>query len=65
MAKTWDNYDYFELEDMRQAQREARLPHCDICDEPMTEWVEIPQKFGNLNVCEHCIRMNWKYYEED
>ena len=65
MARIFDNSDWFEIEDRKQAAFEAKLPKCDICDEPMTEWAAIPQKFGTLNVCEDCIRENWKYYEED
>ena len=57
-----DNFDFFEWEDQRRAAYEARLPKCDCCGDPMDEWYRIPQKFGDLLVCNNCITK--EYWEE-
>lgn len=58
-----DNFDFYDDHERDQARH--TLPVCDICGEEMVEWVAVPQKFGELNVCESCVRKYWKSYEEE
>ena len=58
-----DNFDLWDAEDRKNAAWEAKLPVCDLCGEPMTEWYRIRQKFGDLLVCPDCIEH--EYYDEE
>lgn len=50
-----DNFDFFELEDIRLAQQEASLPRCDRCGEPMDEYYEIQYKLQTWMFCPNCV----------
>jgi formylmethanofuran dehydrogenase subunit E len=52
----------FMRRDRAQAEREARLPHCEICGEPIHE------KYYNINgeiICEDCLETNYAYDVDD
>mgnify|MGYP006992070952 CR=1 FL=1 len=49
-----DNFGLYDIHERDQVRWEKKLPICDICKQPMTEWYRIPQKFGDLLVCTDC-----------
>ena len=52
----------FDRYDREQAQREARLPHCEYCGEPIYEkYYEICGKI----VCEECLEDLFAQYVEE
>lgn len=63
MSRIFDNSDWFEIEDRKQAAFEASLPKCDICGAPMTEWLHVSYKLMDILICEDCTV--WEMYEED
>lgn len=58
-----DYNDLFGAHDRAQARKEARLPHCEYCGEPIYEkYYEINGKI----VCEECLEdLFAQYVEED
>lgn len=63
MSRLLDPEDWFEIEDRKQAAWEAQLPLCDICGEPMAEWLHVSYKLMDILVCEKCAV--WESYEEE
>ena len=57
-----DNFDFFELYDRMQAEKESRLPKCDSCGEPMEEWYEVKYKLQTWFFCKDCVTEG--YWEE-
>lgn len=52
----------FLRRDREQAKREARLPRCENCGEPIHE------KYYNINgeiICEDCLETNYAYDVDD
>lgn len=48
-----DNYDQWEAHEREQAQRLAKLPVCDICDDPIQD--DFYYEISGENICEHCL----------
>lgn len=58
-----DNFDFYDAHEKDFVKWEKKLPVCDCCKQPMTEWYRIPQKFGDLLVCTDCATK--EEYEEE